>query len=231
MQNKMNTMTTLTLLFAGILGVTSCAQEQSRSEEGAGQEEVASPGAASLDTLSVAYVASGCFWCVEAIFESVEGVREAVSGYAGGLEENPSYEQVSRGATGHTEAVRVYYDSTVIDYPTLLRVYYGSHDPTTVDGQAPDFGRQYRSALYATNDVELALAKAYRDSLEASGAFEKPIATEIALLKTFWEAEEYHQNFERRNPEHPYIRNVSIPRLKRFMKAFPELLKKRAGEE
>ncbi len=216
----MKCITALALLI-GIIGVPSCAQEQSRSEE----------GRTNLDSLSVAYVASGCVWCVEAIFESVEGVREAVSGYSGGLEENPSYEQVSRGATGHTESVKIYYDSTVIDYPTLLKVYYGSHDPTTVDGQAPDFGRQYRSALYPTNDVELALATAYRDSLEASGAFDKPIATEIAPLKTFWEAEEYHQNFERRNPKHPYIMNVSIPRLHRFMEAFPELLKEGAGEE
>ena len=213
----------LALVMTLLTGLASCAREQQNGIEEHAREET--KPATPLDELSTATFASGCFWCVEAIFESVRGVEEAVSGYAGGPEENPTYEEVSRGATGHTEAVKVYYDSSVVDYPTLLRVYYGSHDPTTVDGQAPDFGRQYRSAIYTANDREFDLARAFRDSLDASGAWSRPIVTEIEPLATFWEAEEYHQDFERRNPDHPYIRKVSIPRLQRFMESFPEVLK------
>ena len=143
---------------------------------------------------------------------------------------SPTYGDVSRGATGHTETVQVFYDSSVVDYPTLLKVYYGSHDPTTVNGQKPDFGPQYRSAIFAVNDQELSVARAYRDSLEGSGAYAKPIATEIVPFTRFWEAEEYHQNFERLNPEHPYIRNVSIPRLQRFQAKHRELLKDQQQE-
>lgn len=204
------------------------------SAESKGDQGVPSDNAGgvdrNLDSLSTAIVASGCFWCVEAIFESLEGVPEAISGYAGGEEEDPTYSAVSAGRTGHAEAVLVYYDSTVIDYPTLLRVYYGSHDPTTVDGQAPDFGRQYRSVIFWGNEEERRVAERFRDSLDASGAYDEPIATEIVGRDRFWPAEEYHQDFERRNPEHPYVRQVSIPRLERFRERFPALLKS-AGEE
>lgn len=181
-----------------------------------------------LNELSKAYFASGCFWCVEAIFESVKGVEEAVSGYAGGEEPNPTYQQVSAGATGHTEAVEVYYDPEVVDYNTLVKVYYGSHNPTTVNGQAPDFGTQYRSMILYTNEEEKAIAEAFKKELNASGEYSQPIATQIEPLTKFWEAEEYHQDFERRNPNQSYVRNVSIPRLNRFKKKFPELLKEEA---
>lgn len=181
-----------------------------------------------MDQLSKAYFASGCFWCVEAIFESVKGVEEAISGYAGGEEANPTYEQVSRGATGHTEAVEVYYDPDVIDYKTLVKVYYASHNPTTVNGQSPDFGTQYRSMILYTNAEEKAIAEAYKKQLEESGQYAEPIATEIEPLTRFWKAEDYHQDYERNNPNNRYIQNVSIPRLKRFQAKHPELLKKDA---
>lgn len=178
------------------------------------------------DRLSTAYFASGCFWCVEAIFESVRGVEEAVSGYAGGPETNPTYEQVGYGATGHTETVQVFYDPEVIDYNTLLKVYYGSHDPTTVNGQHPDFGKQYRSAIFYQTVEEQKLAEAFKDKVGASGEYNKPIATEISPLTKFWVAEDYHQDYEKRNPNQSYVKAVSIPRLKRFQAKFPELLKK-----
>ncbi len=210
------------VLLTGLL--FSCGREASNGSEGETStvEESSEPN---LDSLSTATFASGCFWCVEAIFESLRGVEEAVSGYAGGEEENPTYQEVSAGRTGHAESVLVYYDSTVIDYPTLVRVYYGSHDPTTVDGQAPDFGRQYRSVIFFGNDREREVAEAFRDSLDRSGAYDEPIATEIVPLTRFWPAEEYHQDYERRNPDNSYVRNVSIPRLERFRKRFPELLR------
>lgn len=179
-----------------------------------------------LASYQKAYFASGCFWCVEAIFESVEGVKEAISGYAGGDEKNPTYSDVGSGNTGHTETVEVYYDSTIISYQTLLKVFYGSHNPTTVNGQHPDYGTQYRSAIFYINDNQKKLAKAYKDSLDKTGEYEKPIATEITKLKTFWKAEDYHQDYEKRNPNQPYVKSVSIPRLKKFKGKFPELLKK-----
>lgn len=178
-----------------------------------------------LGTYQKAYFASGCFWCVEAVFESVKGVKEAVSGYAGGNEQNPTYAQVGSGQTGHTETVEVYYDSTIISYETLLDVFYGSHNPTTVNGQYPDFGTQYRSAIFYTNSREKKLAEAYKKELNESKEYIKPIATEISKLKKFWKAEYYHQDYERLNPNQPYVKSVSIPRLEKFKAKFPELLK------
>ena len=179
-----------------------------------------------LSKYSKAYFASGCFWCVEAIFESVNGVAEAVSGYAGGDEKNPTYRQVGNGSTGHTETVEVYYDPEVVSYETLVKVFYGSHNPTTVNGQHPDYGTQYRSAIFYQNDEEKKIAETFKANLEKSGEYSKPIATEISKLKKFYKAEEYHQDYERLNPNQPYVKAVSIPRLNRFKAKFPELLKK-----
>ena len=172
---------------------------------------------------SKAYFASGCFWCVEAIFESVKGVSEVVSGYSGGEELNPTYRQVARGATGHAEAVEVYYDPEVVSFETLVEVYYGSHNPTTVNGQAPDFGRQYRSVIFYQNDEEKAIAERWKSKVASD--YDEPIATEITSFEKFWPAEEYHQDFEVKNPYQPYVQAVSIPRLKKFQSKFPHLLK------
>lgn len=181
---------------------------------------------AKLEGLSVAYFASGCFWCVEAVYESVEGVEEAISGYSGGKEKNPSYRQVSAGATGHAEAVAVYYDPEVVDFRTLVKVFYASQDPTTVNGQHPDYGSQYRSIIFYSNEEEKAIAMEEKKLLGESGMYSEPIATEISAFVKFWEAEEYHQDYERRNPNQPYVRSVSIPRLNRFKEKMPEVLKK-----
>lgn len=187
------------------------------------------PTAAELDELHTAYFASGCFWCVEAVFESVEGVAEAVSGYSGGEESNPTYHQVSAGQTGHAEAVKVYYDSTVVDFPTLVKVFFGSHDPTTLNRQGPDRGTQYRSIAFYDNWAEKEIIEDYIEQLESSGEYDPgAIVTEVSKFVRFWEAEEYHQDYERRNPNNPYVRSVSIPRLRRFQAKYPELLKEGA---
>ncbi len=188
-------------------------------------QEMAKIDLSEYPNTKTAVFASGCFWCVEAIFESVKGVKEVYSGYAGGTENNPTYGQVSSGRTSHTESVLVIYDPKIVSYQTLLEVFYGSHNPTTVNGQHPDYGTQYRSGIYYQSEEEKALATAYRDSLQASGTYEDPIATEIAALKKFWPAEEYHQDFEHRNPNQPYVKAVSVPRLNRFKAKFPGLLK------
>lgn len=178
-----------------------------------------------LEGTSRAYFASGCFWCVEAVYESVTGVREAVSGYAGGKEKNPTYEQVSMGRTGHAEAVKVYYDPDAVTYETLVKVFFGSHDPTTLNRQGPDRGAQYRSIIFYQNDEEKQIAENYVRMLEDQNVYDDPIVTEIVPFKKFWKAEDYHQDYERRNPNNPYVRSVSIPRLKKFQAKYPELLK------
>ena len=172
-----------------------------------------------------AYFAAGCFWCVEAIFESVRGVSEVVSGYAGGHTKNPTYKETGTGRTGHAEAVEVHYDPEIVSFATLVKVYYGSHNPTTVNGQAPDFGSEYRSILFYKNEKEKEIVESFKKQLEASGQYNDPIATEIMPFEKFYRAEEYHQNYERLNPDNPYVKNVSIPRLNRFKSKFPELLK------
>ncbi len=179
-----------------------------------------------LAQYSTAYFAAGCFWCVEAIFESVEGVKEAVSGYSGGEVDNPTYELVSSGRLKHAEAVAVYYDKEQVSFETLLKVFFGSHDPTTPNRQGPDRGPQYRSIAFYENEEEKNTIKTYIKELEQNKAFEKPIVTEVKAFEIFHDAEDYHQNYERLNPQNPYVQNVSIPRLNRFKKKFPELLKK-----
>lgn len=179
-----------------------------------------------LSEMEVAYLGSGCFWCVEAIFESVEGVAEAVSGYAGGKEKNPTYQLVSSGRSLHAEVVAVYYDKDVISYETLLKAFFGSHDPTTKNRQGPDAGPQYRSIILYQNDQEKEIAESFIATIEKSAEFGTPITTEVVPLVKFYKAEDYHQDYEKNNPYNPYVQNVSVPRLKKFKKAYPELLSK-----
>ncbi|MGB5403572.1 peptide-methionine (S)-S-oxide reductase MsrA [Robiginitalea sp.] len=186
------------------------------------------PGEQDLSAYETAYFASGCFWCVEAIFESVKGVAEVVSGYAGGTETDPTYEQVSYGRTGHAEAVEVYYDPEVISYFQLVQVFFGSHDPTSLNRQGPDRGPQYRSIAFYKNKTEQQTIRAYMDALEESGVYDQPIVTEITPFTKFYPAEAYHQDYEKNNPDNPYVQNVSIPRLNRFKANFAEFLKEDA---
>lgn len=175
--------------------------------------------------LKEAYFASGCFWCVEAIFQSVKGVKDAISGYSGGTQKNPTYSQVSSGQLKHAEAVKVIYDPMQIDFKTLVEVFFGSHDPTTTNRQGPDRGPQYRSIAFYQTNVEREIIENYIKELEATNAFSAPIVTEVKEFDQFWKAEEYHQEYEKLHPENPYVQSVSIPRLKRFQAKFPELLK------
>ena len=174
----------------------------------------------------VAYFASGCFWCVEAIFESVEGVSEAISGYAGGHTKNPTYQTIGTGRTGHAESVAVYYDPQIISFKTLVDVFFGSHDPTTKNGQHPDYGTQYRSIAFYNSLEEKEIIEGAINKLNRE-VYKNKIVTEVKKIDIFYEAESYHQNYEKRNPYDRYVRNISIPRLKRFQKKFPNLLKEK----
>ncbi|MCG8510789.1 MAG: peptide-methionine (S)-S-oxide reductase MsrA [Rhodospirillales bacterium] len=149
---------------------------------------------------ALATFAGGCFWCVEAAFEKVPGVREAVSGYSGGPEVDPTYHQVASGATGHTEAVQVYYDPSVISYEGLLEALWRMMDPTDPDGQFVDRGKQYRPAIFYHDDAQKAAAEKSLDALAASGRYEKPLAMEVVPAGKFYVAEDYHQDYYKKNP-------------------------------
>ncbi|WP_026462496.1 peptide-methionine (S)-S-oxide reductase MsrA [Adhaeribacter aquaticus] len=183
--------------------------------------------AADLAGTEKAIFAGGCFWCTEAVFERVQGVKQVISGYAGGKEKNPTYEQVSSGLTGHAEAVQVYYDPKVITYKELLEMFFVAHDPTTLNRQGPDVGRQYRSAIFYQNEEQQQLAEAYIKELDNNRAFPKKIVTEVKPLTTFWLAEDYHQNYYdiAENRSNPYIMNVTAPKVHKFEKHFKTKLK------
>ncbi len=175
--------------------------------------------------LDTATFAAGCFWCEEAVFERLKGVESAVSGYAGGNTKNPTYEEVCTHTTGHTETVQVFYDPKMISYQTLLEVYFGSQDPTQVNGQGPDHGDSYRSVIFYRTEAERTAAENYKQQLNASGKYSAPIAVIIQPFTIFYMAEAYHQNYEEHHPENPYVQNVSIPRIKKMEAKFPQLLK------
>jgi peptide-methionine (S)-S-oxide reductase len=214
-----------------MLGSISCQSNNKktvRQEAAEAQNEMLPEVPQDLSSYKKAYFASGCFWCVEAIFESVKGVKEAVSGYAGGTTENPTYEEVGRGTTGHAEAVEVYYDPKEVSYTELVQVFFGSQDPTTLNRQGPDRGTQYRSIAFYQNEEEKKIIESYIAALEEKHVYDRPIVTEVTKFSKFYEAEAYHQGYEKKHPDNPYVQGVSIPRLNQFKKNFPTYLKKEA---
>lgn len=206
----------LLIVFSSLLGVVACGKPGG-SGSTFSREEAA-------ERLERAYFASGCFWCVEAVFESVKGVEESISGYSGGHTKNPTYRSSNTGRTGHAEAVEVFYDPSVVTFSQLVEVFFGSQDPTQVNGQGPDHGSQYRSIAFYRNAEEKRIIGEAIERLNRD-VYDGKIATEVKPFETFWVGENYHQNYERLNPKNPYVRNVSIPRLNRFKAKFPELLK------
>lgn len=169
------------------------------------------------------YFAGGCFWCVEAAFEQIKGVKEAISGYAGGKMVNPTYKEVSYGRTDHAEAVMVVYYPEVITYQTLLDIFFTAHDGTQLNRQGPDVGKQYRSAIFFKNETEKQLAQGKIDTL--SNELGEKIVTELTPYTQFYEAEEYHQDFEKKNPNQSYIVNVSRPKIEKVAEKFKDILK------
>lgn len=167
--------------------------------------------ASELETITLG---AGCFWCVEAVYQRLDGVESAVSGYMGGHVDNPTYKQVTTGATGHAEVIQVKFDPNVTDLKTLVDFFWESHDPTTLNRQGADVGTQYRSAIYYETDEQRAIAEASK--AEASGKFSRPIVTEITAASTFYPAEDYHQEFYELNKTYPYCRAVITPKLKKL---------------
>ena len=174
-----------------------------------------------------AYFAGGCFWCTEAAFDRIQGVEDVYSGYAGGELENPTYADSNTKTSGHAEAVVVYYDPEVITYDKLLDVFFTAHDPTQLNRQGPDVGPQYRSAIFPLSEEQEQQAEAKIEALNASGKYDKAIATTIEDPIQFWVAEEYHQNYyeDPSNPNQGYVQNVSRPKVEKVMKEFQDILK------
>lgn len=187
----------------------------------------AQPTVQSLPTspkFKTAYFAAGCFWCVEAVFESIKGVEDVTSGYAGGKEKNPTYELICSGNSMHAETIKITYDSTIINYDTLLVAFFGSHDPSTLNQQGPDFGPQYRSIIFYQNLKEKQQAERYITRLIQQKVHAQ-ITTELTPFSVFYPAEIYHQDYEKNNPNNRYIQLVSKKRLEKFKKKLPHLLK------
>lgn len=177
------------------------------------------------DKLAIATFGGGCFWCTEAVFQRVKGVEKVVSGYAGGKVKNPTYKEVTSGLTGHAEVIQITYNPTLITYPELLEIFWGTHDPTTLNRQGADVGTQYRSVIFYHSAEQKELASAYKQKLDASGAFDRPIVTEISQAGDFYPAEDYHQNYFNLNGNAPYCTYVIQPKLEKFKKVFSEKLK------
>jgi peptide-methionine (S)-S-oxide reductase len=176
----------------------------------------------------IAVLAGGCFWGVEAVFEHVKGVSDVRSGYSGGSSETAQYEKVGTGETGHAESVKITYDPAQISYGQLLKVFFSvAHDPTELNRQGPDTGTQYRSAIFYANDEQKRIAHAYIDQLNQAKVFERPIITEVAALKSFNEAEAYHQNYLVNHPDEPYIVINDMPKVENLKKQLPSLYKKK----
>ena len=211
--------TILILLLPIFLNIFTCVEKTIAQTPISNIEAVQSER---TDGLKNAYFASGCFWCVEAIFEHVKGVEEVVSGYAGGSTKNPTYRQVGSGNTGHAEVVEIQYNPKEVDFKTLVTVFYGTQDPTTF-GQSPDFGSAYRSVIFYQNDEEKQIATNFKTEVQKQ--YSEKVVTEIVPFQKFWIAEDYHQDYEKLNPNYPYIVSVSKPRLERFKAKFPELVK------
>ncbi|MCU7939440.1 MAG: peptide-methionine (S)-S-oxide reductase MsrA [gamma proteobacterium symbiont of Bathyaustriella thionipta] len=175
--------------------------------------------------MTIATLGGGCFWCLDATLKNLKGIANFVSGYADGTIENPTYQQICTGTTGHAEVVQITYDSNIINFQTLLQVFFTIHDPTTLNRQGADTGTQYRSIILCHNDEQLSMAKDYIAQLDASDIWANPIVTEVKPLETFYEAEKYHQNYFQLNPTNGYCQAVISPKLSKLKAEYQSLLK------
>jgi peptide-methionine (S)-S-oxide reductase len=213
-----------------MLVLSSCSAQDRNPSDSSDYIEPEELSESQKEKLETAVFAGGCFWCTEAVFERVEGVVKVVSGYSGGEESTADYSLVSSGETEHAEAIKVYYDPDQIDYETLVKAFLGGHDPTQFNKQGPDEGPQYRSAIFYGNREERRIAEKVISEFEKKGVYQDEIVTQLTPLDGFYLAEDYHQNYYRLNPNNSYIKSVSKPKVEKFMKNYPELLKKEYGK-
>ncbi len=206
------------LIFLAFISLTSCANKKATVLN----DTVVPPGVSS-DTVTFG---NGCFWCTEAIFQEVEGVLSVESGYSGGTVDNPTYEQIGTGVTGHAECLNIIFDPSKVTYDELLEIFWQTHDPTTLNRQGNDIGPQYRSVIFFHNQQQKEVADKYKAALDKSGAFPRPIVTTMEPFKKFYKAENYHQNYYNENGSQPYCQFVIRPKVEKFRKVFKNKLKK-----
>lgn len=204
-----------------ILAFSSCAQKNKATTKKEVMHEMIKP-----ENLDTAVLGAGCFWCVEAVFQQLNGVEKVVSGYAGGHIPNPTYEEVCSKQSGHVEVAQIIFDKTKVSFDEVLEVFWKTHDPTTIDQQGNDKGPQYKSAIFYTSDEQKNKAIQYKKELNELGAWDNPIVTVIENLTTFYPAENYHQNYYNNNPDQMYCKYVIQPKVEKFKKVFKDKLKK-----
>jgi peptide-methionine (S)-S-oxide reductase len=223
---NMNTLLSISVVFASLFSCNSKSSTTNMTTDNT-TKTMSSPAPVPGTGLDTATFANGCFWCTEAIFEQLDGVVSAVSGYTGGHVDNPTYEEVSTGSSGHAECLQITYDPSKITFDELLEVFWETHDPTTLNRQGNDVGPQYRSGIYYHNQEQKQKAEKYKEELNKSGAFNDPIVTEISPFTKFYPAEAYHQQyFENNENKNPYCRVVVRPKVDKFRKVFKDKLKK-----
>lgn len=206
-----------------ISAISSCAQK--RTDYADNKAKPQTPAIMNTEHLDTATFGAGCFWCVEAQFQLLNGVVSVESGFSGGSVKNPSYKEVCNGTTGHAEVTNIVYDSSKISYDELLAAFWQTHDPTQLNRQGNDVGTQYRSVIFYHNEHQRELAEKYKKELNASGAWDKPVVTEISPFKAFYKAEDYHQNYYNQNGDQPYCQYVIQPKVEKFRKVFKDKLK------
>lgn len=231
----------LPALFFSLI-ISACSSQKSTSEQGESgiekqgkvEKTIGKDGIFNIEDYkkgkpyeqaAYATFAGGCFWCMEGVYQQIDGIIEVVSGYSGGDKTYPTYHEVGAGTTQHAESIQIFYDPNVIDYKGLLEIFFAAHDPTQLNGQGPDIGAQYRSAIFYNNEEEKQQAESYIQKLNESGKYSKPVVTEISPYESFWVAEDYHQDYYRNHPENPYVQKVSKPKVEKVRKLFKDRLK------
>lgn len=209
------------IILGFLLAALGC---QSQPESKKTTKEMVQINEEGLDT---AILGAGCFWCVEAVFQRIDGVEKVISGYSGGFIKNPPYREVCEGTTGHAEVCLIKYDPKKVSFTTLLSVFWQTHNPTTLNRQGNDVGTQYRSSIFYLNEEQKQLAEKYKKELSESGAFTDPIVTEITAYTNFYPAEDYHQNYYNDNTSQGYCQFVIAPKLEKFEKVFGDKLRKK----
>lgn len=218
---------TLTFLNLVSMSLFSCTESKVKAVPQLQENQTMTTEQTGKHLYDTATFGAGCFWCVEAVYQQLEGVISVTSGYSGGDVKNPTYKEVCYGKTGHAEVTQIVYDPKVISYADLLQAFWAAHDPTTLNRQGNDVGTQYRSVIYYHNEQQHQLAEQYKKELDASHAFADPIVTEISPLTEFYKAEDYHQNYYNENGDQPYCQFVIKPKLDKFQKVFKDKLKKK----
>lgn len=211
------------LFLITILTVFSLTQAHSQ-QKNRSMKEIPQTQAIAPEGMELATLGSGCFWCIEAIYQDLKGVEGVKSGYSGGHIDNPSYRQVTSGTTGHAEVIQFSFDPNIISFEEILEIFWSTHDPTTLNRQGADVGPQYRSAVFFHNEKQKEVAEFYKEKLDGSGAFDKKIVTEITPFANFYVAEDYHQNYFNDNGMQPYCQIVIRPKVEKFRKVFADKL-------